>query len=64
MLIACLIAQHLLGRIPEALVATVVRLRSNNVTPIHDLLLTTTQVGLMEAENLVQTGLITEQEIA
>ena len=43
---------------------TVVRLRNNNVTPIHVLLLTTTQGGLMEVENLVQTGLITEQEIA
>ena len=42
---------------------TVVRLRSNNVTPIHALLLTTTQDGLMEVENLVQTGLTTEQEI-
>ena len=42
---------------------TVARLRSNNVTPIHVLLLTTTQDGLMEVENLVQPGLTTEQEI-
>ena len=33
------------------------------MTPIHALLLTTTQDGLMEVEKLVQTGLITEQEI-
>ena len=33
------------------------------MTPIHALLLTTTQDGLMEVENLVQTGLTTEQEI-
>ena len=64
MLIACLIAQHLLGRIPEAPVVTGVRLRSNNVTPIHALLLITTQDGLMEVESLVLTGLTMEQETA
>lgn len=33
------------------------------MTLIHVLLLTTTQDGLMEVENFVQTGLTTEQEI-
>ena len=42
---------------------TGVRLSSSNVTPIHVLLLTTIQDGLMEVEKLVQPGLITEQEI-
>ena len=43
---------------------TGVRLRSNNVTPIHALLLITTQDGLMEVESLVLTGLTMEQETA